>query len=75
LIAWTSTVSLWTARKVSWSASARASLAAWITFWPTMMMGSRTTCRKVWAIHEAELELAMSDQGVLEITDEWITEI
>jgi hypothetical protein len=24
---------------------------------------------------EAELELAMSDQGVLEITDEWITEI
>ena len=52
LIAWTSTVSLWTAVNVSWSASARASFAAWITFWPTMMMGSRTSWKNVCATQE-----------------------
>jgi len=31
--------------------SARLSEAAACTFCPTMMMGSRTSCRRVWAIH------------------------
>src|SRR5919204_654326 len=36
--------------RVRWSASARASWLAEMTFWPTMMIGSRTSCRKVWLI-------------------------
>ena len=40
----------WMATSVSWSASARESFAAWMTFWPTMMIGSSTNWRKVYAI-------------------------
>src|SRR5947209_5057426 len=38
--------------RVSWSASARASWLAEITFWPTKMIGRSTNWRKAWLIHE-----------------------
>ena len=38
----------WSVVSVMWSASARASWLAEITFWPTMMIGSRMSYRKDW---------------------------
>jgi hypothetical protein len=40
------TLMVCSAVSVSWSASARASWLAEMTFWPTMMIGSNTNCRK-----------------------------